>query len=93
MCSRARFFLRRAPGRLRENLADRIWTEDGSLDSKLADGKVLIHRVAHTMHAVGKKMAFLVIRQFTSTVQCILTVTEELVSMQMAIGEVRYFPK
>ncbi|KAL0912402.1 hypothetical protein M5K25_018372 [Dendrobium thyrsiflorum] len=34
------------------------------------------------MHAVGK-MAFLVLRQFTATVQCVLTVTKELVSMQM----------
>ncbi|KAH0456529.1 hypothetical protein IEQ34_014436 [Dendrobium chrysotoxum] len=32
---------------------------------------------------MGKKMAFLVIRQFTATVQCVLMVTEELVSTQM----------
>ncbi|KAH0457720.1 hypothetical protein IEQ34_013035 [Dendrobium chrysotoxum] len=35
------------------------------------------------MHTVGKKMAFLVIRQFTAKIQCMLTVTKELVSTQM----------
>ncbi|KAH0448204.1 hypothetical protein IEQ34_022004 [Dendrobium chrysotoxum] len=35
------------------------------------------------MRAVGKKMAFLVVRQFIAKVQCMLIVTEELVSMQM----------
>ncbi|KAH0462411.1 hypothetical protein IEQ34_009986 [Dendrobium chrysotoxum] len=53
------------------------------LDSKLADGIVLICGVAQTMCAVGKKMAFLVVRQITATVQCVLTMIEELVSTQM----------
>ncbi|XP_020594784.1 aspartate--tRNA ligase 2, cytoplasmic-like [Phalaenopsis equestris] len=64
-------------------VTDRNWTEVGSLDSKLADGTVLIRGVAQTLRAVGKKMAFLVVRQFTATVQCVLTVTEGLVSTQM----------
>ncbi|KAH0470406.1 hypothetical protein IEQ34_000129 [Dendrobium chrysotoxum] len=41
-----------------ENLSDRICTKFSSLDLKLADGIVLIHGVAQTMHVVGKKMAF-----------------------------------
>ncbi|KAL0917911.1 hypothetical protein M5K25_013018 [Dendrobium thyrsiflorum] len=39
------------------------------------------------MHTVGQNMAFLVVRKFTATIQCVLTVNEELVSMQMADGE------
>ncbi|KAG0479565.1 hypothetical protein HPP92_010423 [Vanilla planifolia] len=61
----------------------RKWTEVGMLDAKLANGTVLIRGVAQTIRAVGKKMAFLVVRQFTATVQCVLTVSEELVSPQM----------
>ncbi|KAL0903332.1 hypothetical protein M5K25_027703 [Dendrobium thyrsiflorum] len=63
-------------------ISGRIWIEVGLLDSKLANGTVLIRGVAQTMRGVGKKMAFLVVRQFTATVQCVLT-TDELVSTQM----------
>ncbi|PKU83171.1 aspartate--tRNA ligase 2, cytoplasmic [Dendrobium catenatum] len=63
-------------------ISGRIWTEVGLLDSKLANGTVLIRGVAQTIRGVGKKMAFLVVRQFTATVQCVLT-TDELVSTQM----------
>ncbi|KAG0481870.1 hypothetical protein HPP92_009954 [Vanilla planifolia] len=59
----------------------RKWTEVGMLDAKLANGTVLIRGVAQTIRAVGKKMAFLVVRQFTATVQCVLTVSEELESI------------
>lgn len=64
-------------------VTDRNWIEVGSLDSKLTDGTVLIRGVVQTVRAVGKKIAFLVVRQSTATVQCVLTVTEELVSTQM----------
>ncbi|KAG0479474.1 hypothetical protein HPP92_010332 [Vanilla planifolia] len=59
----------------------RKWTEVGMLDAKVANGTVLIRGVAQTIRAVGKKMAFLVVRQFTATVQCVLTVSEELESI------------
>ncbi|PKA65826.1 Asparagine--tRNA ligase, chloroplastic/mitochondrial [Apostasia shenzhenica] len=61
----------------------RKWTEVGALDADLADRAVLIRGVAQTIRAVGKKIAFVVVRQFTATVQCVLTVNEELVSPQM----------
>ncbi|KAL0919892.1 hypothetical protein M5K25_012017 [Dendrobium thyrsiflorum] len=38
---------------------------------------------AKTIRAVGKKIAFLVVRQLIDTVQCVLRVTEELMSTQM----------
>lgn len=61
----------------------RKWTEVGSLDAKVADETVLIRGYAQTVRAVGKKMAFLVVRQFFDTVQCVLVVSENLVSAQM----------
>ncbi|KAH0461822.1 hypothetical protein IEQ34_009397 [Dendrobium chrysotoxum] len=67
----------------KKNLAGRIWTEDDLLDLKLADGTIMIRGVAQAMHALGKMMSFLVVRQITATAQCMLTVTEELVSTQM----------
>ncbi|KAH0460219.1 hypothetical protein IEQ34_010882 [Dendrobium chrysotoxum] len=72
-----------ADGIIIENLAGWIWTEVSLLDSMLADGTALICGVAQTMHAVGKNMAFLVVRQFNATIKCVLIVTEELVSTQM----------
>ncbi|KAH0457284.1 hypothetical protein IEQ34_012599 [Dendrobium chrysotoxum] len=65
-----------------KNLASRVWTKVGSLDVKLADRTILI-QVAPMMRAVEKKMAFLVVRLFTATVQYVLTATEDLVSAQM----------
>ncbi|KAI0488929.1 hypothetical protein KFK09_028768 [Dendrobium nobile] len=50
-----------ADGIIIENLAGRIQTKVSLLDSKLADGTILICGVAQTMHAMGKKMAFLVL--------------------------------
>ncbi|KAH0454872.1 hypothetical protein IEQ34_016796 [Dendrobium chrysotoxum] len=76
-------FVTVADGIVIKNLTSRIWTEVSLLDSKLADGMVLICGVAWTMRAAGKKMAFLVVRQFTATVQCVLMVIKELVSTQM----------
>ncbi|PKU79465.1 Ribulose-phosphate 3-epimerase, cytoplasmic isoform [Dendrobium catenatum] len=66
-----------------ENLATRIWSEVSLLDSMLVDGTVLICGVAQMMCAVGKKMVFFVVRKFTTTIQCMLKVTEELMSIQM----------
>lgn len=64
-------------------ISGRKWMEIGSLTADLADQTVLIRGFAQTIRAVGKKMAFLVLRQFTSTVQCVLTVDDKFVSGQM----------
>lgn len=61
----------------------RKWTEVGALTEDLKDQVVLIRGNAQTIRAVGKKMAFLVVREMGFTVQCVLTVTPEVVSPQM----------
>jgi aspartyl-tRNA synthetase len=61
----------------------RKWTNIGSLSEELKDQTVLIRGRAQTIRAVGKKMAFLVVRGNGPTVQCVLTVAEGLVSVQM----------
>lgn len=66
-----------------KTISGRKWTEIGSLTADLADQTVLIRGSAQTIRAVGKKMAFLVLRQFMSTVQCVLTVDDKFVSAQM----------
>lgn len=66
-----------------KTISGRKWTEIGSLTADLADQSVLIRGSAQAIRAVGKKMAFLVVRQFMSTVQCVVTVDKEFVSAQM----------
>lgn len=61
----------------------RKWTEVADLTEELKDQVVLIRGRAQTIRAVGKKMAFLVVREKGFTVQCVLTVTPEVVSGQM----------
>ncbi|XP_042398147.1 aspartate--tRNA ligase 2, cytoplasmic-like [Zingiber officinale] len=64
-------------------VSGRVWTEIGALEGQLSGQSVLIRGVAQTIRPVSKKMAFLVLRQFTSTVQCVLSVDKESVSPQM----------
>ncbi|RZR92746.1 hypothetical protein BHM03_00021104 [Ensete ventricosum] len=64
-------------------ISGREWTEIGALGADLACRVVLIRGVAQTIRPVSKKMAFVVLRQFMSTVQCVLTVDKEFVSPHM----------
>lgn len=59
------------------------WTEVGALSEALKDQKVLIRGRAQTIRAVGKNMAFIVVREKGFTVQCVATVQPEIVSRQM----------
>lgn len=64
-------------------VSGRKWTEIGCLKEELKDKEVLIRGRAQTIRAVGKNIAFLVLREKGFTVQCVLTVAPELVSRQM----------
>ncbi|XP_058080596.1 aspartate--tRNA ligase 2, cytoplasmic-like isoform X1 [Magnolia sinica] len=64
-------------------ISGRKWTEIKLLNDGLKDQQVLIRGRAQTIRAVGKNMAFLVLRRGGYTVQCIVTVAPELVSRQM----------
>ncbi|XP_065881053.1 aspartate--tRNA ligase 2, cytoplasmic-like [Euphorbia lathyris] len=59
------------------------WTRVGDLNEDLKDKEVLIRGRAQTTRPVGKKMAFVVIRQRGFTVQCVVTVQADLVSDKM----------
>lgn len=61
----------------------RKWTEVSALGEDLKDQVVLIRGHVQNIRAVGKKMAFLVVREMGFTVQCVLTVTPDVVSPQM----------
>ncbi|WOL19797.1 hypothetical protein Cni_G28599 [Canna indica] len=64
-------------------ISGREWTEIGALVDELSGRSVLVRGVAQTIRPVSKKMAFVVLRQYVSTVQCILSVDKEFVSPQM----------
>ncbi|KAG1332017.1 aspartate--tRNA ligase 2, cytoplasmic [Cocos nucifera] len=64
-------------------ISGRRWTEIGSLDIELAGSTVLIRGAAQTIRPVSKKMVFLVVRHYVSTVQCVLVINKECVSPQM----------
>ncbi|XP_012848277.1 PREDICTED: aspartate--tRNA ligase, cytoplasmic-like [Erythranthe guttata] len=53
------------------------------LNDGLKGNMVVVRGRAQAIRAVGKKMAFLVVRRRGCTVQCILTVSQDLVSSQM----------
>ncbi|KAL7111266.1 hypothetical protein ACP275_05G077600 [Erythranthe tilingii] len=53
------------------------------LNHVLKGNTVLVRGRAQAIRAVGKKMAFLVVRRRGCTVQCVLTVSQDLVSSQM----------
>ncbi|TMX02416.1 hypothetical protein EJD97_021671 [Solanum chilense] len=61
----------------------RKWTEVGSIAPEMKDQVVLIRGRVQTIRPVGKKIAFVVVRERGFTVQCVLTVKPELVSSQM----------
>ncbi|KAK9266563.1 hypothetical protein L1049_021496 [Liquidambar formosana] len=61
----------------------RKWTDIGALTEELKDQQVLIRGRAQTIRAVGKNIAFLVVRKKGFTVQCVLTVQNDVVSRQM----------
>nr|CAD1827894.1 unnamed protein product [Ananas comosus var. bracteatus] len=55
----------------------REWTHVGTLDAGKAGRTVLIRGAAQAIRAVGRKMAFLVVRQSASTVQCVVAAGSE----------------
>ncbi|KAK3007198.1 hypothetical protein RJ639_017085, partial [Escallonia herrerae] len=64
-------------------ISGRVWTQVGSLTGQLKDRSVLVRGRAQAIRAVGKKIAFLVVRERGCTVQCVLTAALDLVSPQM----------
>lgn len=64
-------------------VSGRVWTKVSSLIDELKDHTVLVRGRAQAIRAVGKKMAFLTVREKGYTVQCVLTVAPDLVSAQM----------
>lgn len=58
------------------------WTEVGALTNTLENRSVLIRGRAQTIRAVGKNMAFVVVRERGFTVQCVATVQPDTVSRQ-----------
>ncbi|RWR91564.1 aspartate--tRNA ligase 2, cytoplasmic-like protein [Cinnamomum micranthum f. kanehirae] len=66
-----------------KEVSGRRWTEIQSLVEELKDEEVLIRGRAQTIRAVGKNMAFVVLRRMGFTVQCVVTAAPELVSRQM----------
>ncbi|KAJ0735348.1 putative aspartate--tRNA ligase [Helianthus annuus] len=64
-------------------VSGRVWTTVSSLTEELKNQTVLIRGRAQAIRAVGKKMAFLTVRERGYTVQCVLTVAPEVVSAQM----------
>ncbi|CAN1234495.1 Aspartate--tRNA ligase 2, cytoplasmic [Linum perenne] len=57
----------------------KVWELNADLNEK----QVSIRGFAHTVRPVGKNMAFVVVRQGVSTVQCVVTVQPDVVSRQM----------
>uniref|UniRef100_A0A7N0U771 aspartate--tRNA ligase n=1 Tax=Kalanchoe fedtschenkoi TaxID=63787 RepID=A0A7N0U771_KALFE len=66
-----------------KEVTGRKWTEIGSLNESLKDRMVLVRGRAQTVRAVGKKIAFVVVREKGFTVQCVVTVKPDEVSPQM----------
>lgn len=66
-----------------KSIASQEWTKIGALDHKLKDVSVLVRGRVHSIRAVSKKMVFVVVREKGCTVQCVLTVKPEKISLQM----------
>ncbi|RLM85778.1 aspartate--tRNA ligase 2, cytoplasmic-like [Panicum miliaceum] len=65
-------------------VSGRSWTKVGDLDEGAAGRAVLVRGAAQAIRPVSKKMAFVVLRQSMSTVQCVLVAsTDACVSTQM----------
>ncbi|KAF5946639.1 hypothetical protein HYC85_016867 [Camellia sinensis] len=60
-------------------VSGRKWIEIANLN----DQNVLIRGRAHAIRSVSKKMAFLVVRERGFTVQCVLSIAPDVVSLQM----------
>ncbi|KAF7830211.1 aspartate--tRNA ligase 2, cytoplasmic [Senna tora] len=60
-----------------------VWTKVEALNNALEKKSVLIRGRAQTIRAVGKKMAFIVIRENGFTAQCVVQVHPDHVSPQM----------
>jgi hypothetical protein len=59
------------------------WTDVSALTEALRDRYVQVHGRAQAIRAVGKNMAFLVVREKGFTVQCVVTAQPDVVSRQM----------
>ncbi|CAM8913396.1 unnamed protein product [Rhodiola kirilowii] len=66
-----------------KEVTGRKWSEIGSLNELLKGQMVLVRGRAQTIRAVGKKIAFVVVRERGATVQCVVTVKPDEVSLQM----------
>ncbi|GER32711.1 aspartate--tRNA ligase [Striga asiatica] len=66
-----------------KEISGKKWTEVKDLAAGLKDQEVLIRGAAQAIRAVGKKVTFVVVRERGFTVQCVLTVAQDLVSPQM----------
>ncbi|OUZ99461.1 Aspartyl/Asparaginyl-tRNA synthetase [Macleaya cordata] len=64
-------------------VSGRKWTEIGLVNEDLKDKEVLIRGRVQTTRPVGKNIGFLVLREKGFTIQCVLTVADNLVSRQM----------
>jgi len=65
-------------------ISGRSWSQIGDLDDSAAGRSVLIRGAAQVIRPVSKKMAFVVLRQSMSTVQCVLVASADAgVSTQM----------
>ncbi|TVU10726.1 hypothetical protein EJB05_44272, partial [Eragrostis curvula] len=65
-------------------ISGRVWSKVGDLDASAAGNSVLTRGFAQATRPVSKKMAFVVLRQGMSTVQCVLVASADAgVSMQM----------
>ncbi|GMP62769.1 hypothetical protein CsSME_00024742 [Camellia sinensis var. sinensis] len=64
-------------------VSGRKWIEIANLNEELKGQNVLIRGQAHAIRSVSKKMAFLVVRERGFTVQCVLSVAPDVVSLQM----------
>eukprot|EP00252_Welwitschia_mirabilis_P026311 TRINITY_DN8583_c0_g1_i1.p1 TRINITY_DN8583_c0_g1~~TRINITY_DN8583_c0_g1_i1.p1 ORF type:complete len:602 (+),score=86.77 TRINITY_DN8583_c0_g1_i1:165-1808(+) len=66
-----------------KEISGRKWIRVSALTQDLKDEEVLIRGHAHTIRAVSNKMAFLVVRESGSTVQCVVSVNPNFVSKGM----------
>ena len=58
-------------------ISGRSWSQIGDLDDSAAGRSVLIRGAAQAIRPVSKKMAFVVLRQSMSTVQCVLVASAD----------------
>uniref|UniRef100_A0A7N1A0A1 aspartate--tRNA ligase n=1 Tax=Kalanchoe fedtschenkoi TaxID=63787 RepID=A0A7N1A0A1_KALFE len=66
-----------------KEISGKMWTKVRCLDEGMKEKSVLIRGRVHSVRTVGKKMAFLVVRQSGYSVQCVVAVDPDMVSPQM----------